>query len=121
MLSLGHAPKRKLPKRRRMTLISAFRTDRGAVLHADSEENFGSFRRSVQKIVPKRMGNLDVIIAGSGIGQLIEGFTGKLKEHLDSAHASRIEDVKHLVEQRLPSFYSQVATSPAPNDIKQQE
>src|SRR5438874_7631882 len=121
MLSLGHVSKRKPPKRGRMTLISAFRTGCSAVLHADSEENFGAFRRSVQKIVPKRMGNLDVIIAGSGIGHLIEGFTAKAKEHLDRIQASTIEDVKQVVEQRLPSFYIQVAAHPAPDDIRQQE
>ena len=91
------------------------------MLHADSEENFGSFRRAVQKIVPQRMGNLDVIVAGSGIGQLIEGFTAKLKERLDSDQSTAIEDVKHLMERRLPAFYRQVADHPAPDEIKQHE
>ncbi len=89
-----------------MTLIPAFACDGGFVIHADSEENCGDFRRSVQKIIPQDMGRLRVIVAGSGIGVLIDSFTAKLKERLDSDSAADIQDVKRLMERRLPNFYS---------------
>lgn len=89
-----------------MTLIPAWACNGGFVIHADSEENCGDFRRSVQKIVPKDMGQLRVVIAGAGIGDLIEGFIDRLKERLDQDHTADIRDVKRIMEQRLPDFYS---------------
>jgi hypothetical protein len=102
-----------------MTLIPAFACKNGFVIHADSEENCGAFRRSVQKIVPQKMGQLNVIIAGSGIGALIESFTARLKERLDRDNASDIVQVKRLIEQRLANFYSsEVANYPATDEEK---
>jgi hypothetical protein len=102
-----------------MTLIPAFACNGGFVLHADSEENCGAFRRSVQKIVPQDMGQLRVIVAGSGIGDLIEGFTAKLKERLDADNASDINDVKQLMERRLPHFFNlEVANYPCADEEK---
>src|SRR5262249_22266668 len=90
-----------------------FRCPQGVTLQADSEENCGQFRRAVQKIKPTQMGQLQVIVTGSGIGTLIEGFTSKLKERLDADNASDIADVKRIVERRLPTFYSnEVETFP---------
>lgn len=89
-----------------MTLISAFKCSAGFVLHADSEENCGGFRRSVQKLTPQTMGNLDVIVGGSGIGGLIDGFTVKLKQHADNNQISELGPFKQLVEKRLAPFYS---------------
>src|SRR5258705_3355145 len=120
MFSLGHVPNRRTPKRRRMTLISAFRCKNNrVVMHADSEENRGTFRKSVQKIVPQKMGSLDVIVAGSGIGELIDSFVDRLKERLDKDNASDVNEVKTLIEKRLPSFFkNEVANYPVPDDDK---
>lgn len=102
-----------------MTLIPTFACDGGFVIHADSEENCGAFRRAVQKIVPQEMGQLRVIVAGSGIGDLIDGFTAKLKERLDSDNASDIADVKRLIERRLPNFLNnEVANYPCADEEK---
>jgi hypothetical protein len=119
MLSLRHGPKRRPPKRGPMTLIAAFKCSRGFILHADSEENCGSFRRSVQKLIPETMGNLDVIVAGSGIGKLIEGFTAKLKQRLDADSVSDLAVFRNIVEKRLAHFYSNdVATYPTEDENK---
>src|SRR5271170_1716962 len=110
---------RKFFPRRRVTLIPAWACNGGFVIHADSEENCGDFRRSVQKNVPQDMGRLRVIVAGSGIGPLIDGFATALKERLDSDNASDISDVKRLMERRLPHFYSnQVANYPCSDENK---
>jgi hypothetical protein len=102
-----------------MTLISAFKCSGGFVLCADSEENYGTFRRAVQKIVPSKMGHLDVIVAGSGIGELIDGFTDRLKERLDADKATDIADVKRLIENRLPNFFAtEVSNYPAADEDK---
>lgn len=103
-----------------MTLIPAFACNGAFVIHADSEENCGAFRRSVQKIIPQKMGQLDVIIAGSGIGDLIDGFTARLKERLDADNASSIAEVKRRMEARLPNFLNvEVANYPCSDDEKQ--
>jgi len=102
-----------------VTLIPAWACNGGFVIHADSEENCGDFRRSVQKIVPQPMGRLQVIVAGSGIGPLIEGFATRLKERLDRDNASDIQDLKRLMEHRLPLFYrNEVANYPCPDENK---
>jgi len=89
-----------------MTLIPAFACKGGFAICADSEENCGAFRKSVQKIIPMKMGRLDVIIAGAGIGDLIDSFTARLKERLDRNEISDIREFKRIMEQRLVNFYS---------------
>jgi len=65
------------------------------------------------------MGNLDVIVAGSGIGQLIDGFVDRLKEKLNQDQASDIYDVKRVIERRLPHFLNnEVANYPISDDAK---
>lgn len=96
-----------------MTLIPAFACNGGFVVHADSEENYGAFRRSVQKIVPQDVGQLRVIVAGSGIGELIEGFTDRLKERLDADNVSDVARLKRVIENRLPHFAREVENYPA--------
>jgi len=102
-----------------VTLIPTFACDGGFVIHADSEENCGTFRRAVQKITPRDMGQLRVVIAGSGIGDLIDSFTAKLKERLDRDNASDVNEVKRLIDRRLPNFLNiQVANFPCADDAK---
>ncbi len=102
-----------------MTLIPAFACNGGFVIHADSEENCGAIRRTVQKIIPKDMGQLQVIVAGAGIGDLIEGFIDRLKERLDRDNASDIQNVKRVMEGRLPNFYAnEVANYPCDDSDK---
>ena len=96
-----------------MTLISAFKCSGGFVLCADSEENWGAVRRSVQKIVPTTMGKVEIIVAASGIGELIEGFSDRLKERFDNEGVSDIASVKRIIENRLPHFAREVDDYPA--------
>lgn len=61
-----------------MTLIAAFRctaaTDSGVVICADSQESYGAYKVTVDKIKPREAGNYDLVIGGSGnTAALIDG------------------------------------------------
>jgi hypothetical protein len=71
-----------------MTLLSARRVANEIVLCGDSQETItrigpdglpAEYRKAVQKIIPKNMGNYSVTIAGSGHAALIESFIVKLE------------------------------------------
>lgn len=57
-----------------MTLIAAFRCEEGAVLCADQQETVGGVRVTVNKLRPQECGHYTLAAAGSGNGDLIEGF-----------------------------------------------
>ena len=69
-------------KNKRVTLIAAFRCDAGGhpavVLCADTQETVGGTRVAVNKLVPQDAGNYILAIAGSGNGDLIDGFADSL-------------------------------------------
>lgn len=70
-------------KRKRVTLIAAFKCDQGVVICADTQETAdipgrGSFRVRVTKIKPQSAGGYDVVIGGCGDGYLVDGFTRRL-------------------------------------------
>ena len=70
----------RLEKRRRVTLIAAFRCRDGVVLCADEQETVGDIRVAVNKLKPEDAGaNYQLAIAGSGNSDLIDGFAYKLK------------------------------------------
>lgn len=61
-----------------MTLIAAFRciaaNDSGVVICADSQESYGAYKVTVDKIKPRDAGNYDLVIGGSGnTAALIDG------------------------------------------------
>lgn len=62
-----------------MTLIAAFRCKEGVVLCADTQETVGDVRVSVNKIKPQDMGAYQLAIAGTGNGDLIDGFAYRLE------------------------------------------
>jgi hypothetical protein len=80
-LRLPRYPKPRRPgRRKRVTLIAAFRCYEGAVLCADTletsvEEGTRSF---VRKLEPKDTGGYWVAVAGAGHATLIDGFTNTL-------------------------------------------
>jgi hypothetical protein len=72
----GIKPKRP-QRKKRVTLIAAFRCDVGVIICADSQETVGQdWRVPVDKIKPHEAGGYQVVIGGSGDdGPLIDAFT----------------------------------------------
>ncbi len=62
-----------------MTLIAAFRCEGGVVLCADQQETVGGIRVAVNKIKPQDCGSYQLAFAGSGNGDLIDGFADTLR------------------------------------------
>lgn len=103
-----------------MTLIAAFRAVGGFVVAADSEENYGPFRRCVQKIAPMRIGDLQVIIAGSGIGSLIESFVSRI-ERLSPERISDPASLRETIEGELVNFYARDVATYSASDGEDKE
>lgn len=70
-----------------MTLIAAFRCYDGVVLCADQQETVGDIRVSINKIKPELCGNYWLAIAGTGNGDLIDGFAYRLKLEMEDKTA----------------------------------
>jgi hypothetical protein len=99
-------PKAEARKRRkRVTLIAAVRADDGIAICADSQETVGDYRRSVQKITPVKSGNLELVLAGAGNGDLIEGFIVMLSRGLPGANIETLEGFVTYCESTLATFY----------------
>jgi hypothetical protein len=101
-----------------VTLISACRTKFGIVVHADSQETIGDYRVQVKKIKSEKMGDFDVIVAGSGQpGSLIDSFSPYLFGKITNG-VSSIYDFAATTEQTLEEFYKcDVQLCPDPNKI----
>src|SRR5713101_2676389 len=102
MLSLGHVQtKRRFRRRRRMTLIAGLRCEDGAVICADTQETVEidgcSYRASVQKIKPREVGNFDLSIGGSGVGDLIDAFIARAERTIRQSQATSIADLEALL------------------------
>ncbi|MDX6500316.1 MAG: hypothetical protein QOG23_3576 [Blastocatellia bacterium] len=70
-------------KRKRVTLIAAFKCDQGVVICADTKETIsiphqGEYRVRVTKIKPQSAGEYDIVIGGAGDAHLVDGFSRKL-------------------------------------------
>jgi len=70
-----------------VTLIAAFRCYEGAVLCADQQETVDDVRVSINKIKPEPCGNYWLAIAGTGNGDLIDGFAYRLKLEMEDKTA----------------------------------
>jgi hypothetical protein len=85
------------------------------VMCADSQEtveefdangaSLGSYRRTVQKIKPLNISDLQVVIAGSGNSNLIEAFIELLRRALLSQPCKSMPEFVNLVELKLIDFY----------------
>ena len=128
--SVLHLKPKRLPWRKRVTLIDAFRSPKGIALCADSQETITQYdgngqpydvRVTVQKIEPIIHGKYQIAIAGAGSASLIEGFVERAKRALQDQDAvvctrqnpASIMAVRNKLEQELASFYANdVASCP---------
>jgi hypothetical protein len=97
-------------KRRRVTLIAAFRCDAGGhpaiVLCADTQETVGDTRVAVNKLLPQDVGDYLLAIAGSGNGNLIDGFTDSLVRLVKTWPAGANEQfARDSIRDLLVDFY----------------
>jgi hypothetical protein len=108
--------KQRLPKRKYMTLISAFRGQTGIALCADSQETITYYdphgipydlRQAVQKLTPIVEGGFRLVIAGSGNSTLIEAFIVRARRRLQNENLPNpaITDVVRIIEDELSLFY----------------
>ncbi len=85
-----------------MTLIAAFKCSDGFVVCADSQETVGYHRVSRQKIVPKKLGNFEIAIGGSGNGSLIDAIVHRIETKLESlADIRTLPQLKVMVRKEL--------------------
>jgi 20S proteasome alpha/beta subunit len=87
-----------------VTLIIGMRCSDGSVVCADSQETVGNYRLTVQKIVPERIGEYVVILAGSGIGELIDGFIGLFKERILASKTTGLSIFKEVFEAEFARY-----------------
>jgi hypothetical protein len=90
-----------------VTLIAAFRTRDGVAICADSQETIGDFRQTVQKIAPLSVAGYQLVIAGSGDADPIEGFIIRAQRRFSQESLSpTTERALFLLEDELALFYS---------------
>jgi hypothetical protein len=103
-----------------MTLIAAFRCTEGVVLCADQQETVGAHRAAVNKLTPKRCGEYALAVAGSGDGDLVDGFADSLTT-LITGWSPGISDslARASISGALLDFHAnEVNWYPAPADEK---
>jgi 20S proteasome alpha/beta subunit len=117
-------PKLNFPRRpKRVTLIAAIPCQQGFVIAADSQETIPFFdgltyieyRKTVQKIIPKEIGEFSYIVAGAGHADLIDTFIEVLDRELArKPSGNTVADFAEYVEQTLAKFYKKdVALCPS--------
>lgn len=100
----GKTPQRTV--RKRVTLIAAFRTEQGVAICADSQETAGDYRQTVQKIAPLSVAGYQLVIAGSGDADLIEGFIIRVERRFSLETLPPTADhALFLLEDELALFY----------------
>lgn len=66
-----------------MTLLAAFQCWDGAVICADSQETYGDYRVTVDKIRPRNAGNYELVIGGAGnTASLIDGLANAIEQNV---------------------------------------
>jgi 20S proteasome alpha/beta subunit len=98
-----------------VTLIAAFRCQEGVVLCADQQETVGDVRVAVNKIAPQDCGNYQLAFAGSGNGDLIDGFADSLRLNMEQWQPQLDENViRGNIRNLLLDFHeNEVALYPA--------
>jgi hypothetical protein len=87
-----------------MTLIASVRCTDGIVLCADSQETVGVYRVAVTKLEPKKMGEYQVLIAGSGVGPLIDAFILRMENRMENEPETSIPGFKRIFEKEFGDF-----------------
>jgi ATP-dependent protease HslVU (ClpYQ) peptidase subunit len=108
-----------------MTLIAAFRCgtpdDPGVVVCADSQETYGHYRVTVEKIKPRAAGQYDLIVGGAGnTGVLIDGLADAIERNVSHWPSGLDEESgRQRLESVLLAYHSrQVTLYPAPEEDK---
>lgn len=92
-----------------MTLIAAFpcknsRNKDAFTICADAQETTGDYRFFLDKLEPKKTGNYEIVIGGSGYGDLIEAFELRLTETLSTSGAKSIDELRAVIQAELLDF-----------------
>jgi hypothetical protein len=94
-------------RRRRMTLIAAFRTKEGVAICADTQETVGDYRVTVKKIAPISVAGYQIVIAGSGDADPIEGVIELIQRRFAlETEPPSIGRALQVLEEELASFYT---------------
>lgn len=112
-------------KRKRVTLIAAFRCYEGVVLCADSQETIdipgrGEYRVNVTKIEPRETGECEIVIGGGGDGDLVDDFVDQLTDRIGGWTGPQTESqMRQEIRAFVVHFYEvDVQLSPAHPDDK---
>jgi hypothetical protein len=98
---------RRLLQRKRMTLIAAFWcAEEQAVLCADSQETWGQYKTSVDKIMPQRIGRYEVAYGGSGLADFVDGIGDALESGLERSRARDMRTLQKEIQTILTAFYA---------------
>lgn len=92
-----------------MTLITAFPSDYGTVIAADSQETArdaagNEFKYSVLKLSPEPMGNFNILIAGGGNGEAIDSFIETVRRFLSRSKIGTLPELKEALQRQLKRF-----------------
>jgi hypothetical protein len=109
-----------------MTLIAAFRCEAdgspAVVICADSQETYGNYKVTVDKIKPRDAGNFDLVVGGSGnIGALIDGLANAIERNISHWESGFTEEAgRQQIERVLLAYHAkQVSLYPAKDDEKE--
>ncbi|MGB7282168.1 MAG: hypothetical protein WBE13_07900 [Candidatus Acidiferrum sp.] len=112
-LSIPRTKLERLPLRKRVTFISAFRCNEGIVLGADSQETYGDYKLTVDKLKPIHVGDYQVALGGCGIGDLVDSLCDHASEWVEDWHVESEREILHLLRPKVREFY-QVEVSAYP-------
>lgn len=91
-----------------MTLIAAFRCDKGAVICADSQESVGDYIVTVKKLKPRdNTGYYELIVGGSSnVGALVDGLCNTIERNVRDWPADLDEEgARSFIEDILASYH----------------
>lgn len=129
MMPKPHFPSAQFPRSKRMTYIAAWRTSQfndpeqsGIVMSADTQETWGDFVTSVEKLSIQRTDTYDLCIGGAGCAELINGFIQLVTERIHEAKPKNDDALAVTMRAALAHFYrNDVALSPGNDEKKRNQ
>lgn len=102
-----------------MTLIVAMKCVNGVVICADTQESYGGYKVSVNKIAPVDAGKYQVVIGGAGLGGLIDAFADDFVDKVNDWPKGLDEKaIKTRIRNSLRDFHKEeVSLHPAQDKI----